>query len=127
MQFYVLKETADILDFNEIRLLFPRVSFTNAGPDDDFLAENNFARLVGDEVPEYQPGQTVTPTNKAKLIDGEWIRIVEVTGEPTPPPSAEAEIPNEAVVIDQGTGEPVKIIVKNGQVFVGGMDDETPA
>ena len=36
--------------------------------------------------------------------------------------------PTETILQDAGTGEPVKVVVKNGQVFVGGMeDDETPA
>lgn len=42
--------------------------------------------------------------------------------EPQPP-----EYPTEFTVQDVGTGEPVKIIIKNGQIFLGGLDDEPPS
>lgn len=64
-------------------------------------------------------------TGQQQIVD---MTPEEIEAHNNMPPVVESDaLPNEAVVIDQGTGEPVKIIVKNGQVFVGGLDDETPA
>lgn len=53
------------------------------------------------------------------FVNSVWIPYV--------PPPPEPQYPNEAILTDQGTGLPVKIVVVNGQVFVGGINDETPA
>lgn len=40
-------------------------------------------------------------------------------------PTQEESLPIEFMVQDIGTGQPVKVVVKNGEVYVGGAD-ETP-
>lgn len=120
--FYVKTDTGEIVTMDYIRQQHPLTSFTTNGPDDDFLASNGMAKLGPDPAPEILAGQSVQSTNQAELVEGVWTRIVNVIGEEEP------AFPSETVVLDQETGQPVRIIVKNGQVFVGGMeDDETPA
>lgn len=89
---YVKISNGEIFDFGAFRELFPNVSFTADGPDDEFLAGNGFARLTGDDTPDLLPGQYAVPTNTAHLVGGQWFRIVNVEGSPvSPDPGAPSE------------------------------------
>lgn len=92
--FYVIEETGEIVTLDYIRNQHPRVSFTTNGPDDDFLKKNGFGELATDVVPDYEPGQALQSMDHAEKIDGKWLRVFNVTGEPDPVDP----VPNEAVV-----------------------------
>lgn len=84
------------------------------------LIENG---VVIQKQPYAQEGFIQAPDNVVcgMLFDGE-----EYTNPPPTEPPAPV-YPTETVMQDVQTGEPVKVIVKNGQVYVGGIDDETPS
>ena len=64
------------------------------------------------EVPE-------RPSMNHDWIDGAWVY--------TEPAAPQPVYPTETIMQDVDTGEPVKVIVKSGQVYVGGIEDETPS
>lgn len=43
----------------------------------------------------------------------------EVEAHEAVPPSQPMQPPSEMIMLDQGTGEPVKVMVKNGEAYVG--------
>ena len=61
-------------------------------------------------------GESPAPT--LQEVQNAWEDLQENPPQPT--------LPTEFMVTYIGTGEPVKVVVKNGEVFVGGAD-ETPA
>lgn len=64
-------------------------------------------------------------TGQMEVMDMTPEEIAEI--EATEMTVTEPVYPTENIMQDAGTGEPVKVVVKHGQVYVGGIDDETPS
>lgn len=79
---FVFKKTGEILDFWEFRKKFPNISFTTDGPDSAFLKKKGYVKLDGDSNPEIKPGQWTRPTQMAHEIEGKWLRVMTIEGEP---------------------------------------------
>lgn len=86
---YVEEKTGKILSLLGLQMTFANVSFPRSGPDHAFLDENGFDVLSPDIIPEIEHGQSLSLTDKAELIDGKWVRIINVVGDPIPEETAE--------------------------------------
>lgn len=78
---FVRNEDKKILGLGELKKEHKNVSFPAAGPETAWLEEHGYAVVDSDEQPEIKPGQSYKFADKAKEVDGKWVRPAEVIGE----------------------------------------------
>lgn len=122
--FYVRTQTGQIVTFADVQEMFPKTSFAATGLNEDFMEENHFAKLDGDDIPQVGDGQYTVPTNMAHEVNGQWLRTfdvedVEIPETPPPAPSH--------TVISSPNGTPFAVSVTDeGKIEVQPLSEVTP-